>query len=89
VCTWLVLKYNIIISLSTLSCTLEQAGLIHKILQKLAAEHDNIHWQEFQASLHDNFIGDGSEFVVLTKPARISTPIHNIMVRRQEDSEHN
>jgi len=40
VCTWLAFEHNNIISLSILSCTLEQAGLTRKILQKLAAERD-------------------------------------------------
>ncbi|KAJ8580190.1 hypothetical protein M405DRAFT_700798, partial [Rhizopogon salebrosus TDB-379] len=43
VCTWLVFEHNNIISLSTLSHTLEQADLTRKILQKLSAERDNIH----------------------------------------------
>ncbi|KAJ8584410.1 hypothetical protein M405DRAFT_826896, partial [Rhizopogon salebrosus TDB-379] len=38
--TWLAFEHNIIISLSILSRTLEQAGLTRKILQKLAAERD-------------------------------------------------
>jgi hypothetical protein len=42
VCTWLAFEHNIIISLSTLSRTLEQAGLTRNILQKLAAECDDI-----------------------------------------------
>jgi transposase len=69
-CTWLAFEHNIIISLSTLSRTLEQAGLTRKILQKLAAERDDIRREEFQASLHDDFIGDGSEFVVLDETSK-------------------
>ncbi|KAJ8580078.1 hypothetical protein M405DRAFT_834938, partial [Rhizopogon salebrosus TDB-379] len=42
VCTWLAFEHNNIISLSTLSRTLEQVGLTRKILQKLAAECDGI-----------------------------------------------
>jgi hypothetical protein len=51
VCTWLTFEHNIIISLSTLSRTLEQAGLTRKILQKLAVERDDIRREEFQMTL--------------------------------------
>ncbi|KIK34606.1 hypothetical protein CY34DRAFT_42427, partial [Suillus luteus UH-Slu-Lm8-n1] len=36
----------------------------------LAAERDDIRRQEFQASLRDDFIGDGSEFVVLDETSK-------------------
>jgi transposase len=42
-CTWVAFEHNNNISLSTLSHTLEHAGLTRKILQKLAAERDDIH----------------------------------------------
>jgi hypothetical protein len=40
VCTWLAFEHNIDVSLSILSRTLEQAGFIRKLFQKLAADHD-------------------------------------------------
>ncbi|KAJ8583672.1 hypothetical protein M405DRAFT_828172, partial [Rhizopogon salebrosus TDB-379] len=40
--TWLTVEHNNTISLSTLSRTLEQAGLTRKILQKPAAERGDI-----------------------------------------------
>jgi transposase len=71
VSTWLVLEHNtIIINLSTLSRTLEQAGLTRKILRKLDAERDDIRRKEFQASLRNDFIGDGSGFVILDETSK-------------------
>ncbi|KAJ8587260.1 hypothetical protein M405DRAFT_821850 [Rhizopogon salebrosus TDB-379] len=51
VCTWLAFEHNIIISLSTLSRTLEQAGLTRNILQKLTAECDDIRREEAEFML--------------------------------------
>ncbi|KAJ8582624.1 hypothetical protein M405DRAFT_830317 [Rhizopogon salebrosus TDB-379] len=51
VCTWLAFEHNNIISLSTLSRTLEQVGLTRKILQKLAAERDGICREEDTGSM--------------------------------------
>ena len=55
---------------STLSRTLEQAGLTRKILQKLNAERDDIRRKEFQAGLRNDFIGDGSTFVILDETSK-------------------
>ncbi|KAG2353065.1 hypothetical protein BDR07DRAFT_1311195, partial [Suillus spraguei] len=43
VCTWLAIEHDIIISTSTLSCNLKDAGLTQKILRKLASKHDEVH----------------------------------------------
>ncbi|KAG1755117.1 uncharacterized protein EDB91DRAFT_1027794, partial [Suillus paluster] len=40
VCTWLALRHDIIVSTSTLSRNLKEAGLTHKTLRKLASERD-------------------------------------------------
>ncbi|KAJ8584064.1 hypothetical protein M405DRAFT_827490 [Rhizopogon salebrosus TDB-379] len=53
-CTWLTFEHNNTISLSTLSHTLEQAGLTRKILQKLAAERGDIRREEDAGSLLTN-----------------------------------
>jgi len=70
VCTWLAFEHNIIISPSTHIRTLEQADLARKILQKLVAERDVLRREEFQVNLHNDFIGDGSEFVVLDETSK-------------------
>jgi hypothetical protein len=64
VCTWLAIEHDIIFSTSTLSRNLKDAGLTRKVLRKLTSERDEVCRQEFRASLRNDFIGDGSEFVV-------------------------
>jgi len=65
VCTWLAFEHQITISTSTLSRNLTEAGLTRKILRKFACERDEVRREEFRASLRNDFIGDGSEFVVV------------------------
>jgi len=69
-----------------LSRNLKQAGLTRKILRKLASERDEVRREEFKAGLHDNFIGDGSEFM---KPARMTVLMHDIMDEHRADNMHN
>jgi hypothetical protein len=61
VCTWLVFEHNIIISLSTLSHTLERADLTRKTLQKLSAERDDIHREEDAGSMSTNVSAESME----------------------------
>ncbi|KAG1723224.1 hypothetical protein EDB19DRAFT_2043847 [Suillus lakei] len=73
VCTqWLAIEHDIIVSTSTLSlaCNLKDAGLTRKILRKLASERDEACRQEFKASLHNDFIGDGLKFVVIDETSK-------------------
>ena len=70
VCTWLAGQHNIIIGTSTLCHNLKQAGLTRKILRKLACERDEVRREEFRASLRNDFIGDGSEFVVANETSK-------------------
>jgi hypothetical protein len=41
-----------------------------KVLQKLACERDEVRREEFRASLRNDFIGDGSEFVVIDETSK-------------------
>jgi transposase len=61
VCTWRAFEHNNNISLSTLSRTLEQAGLSRKILQQLAAERDDIHREVDAGSLLANVSAEPME----------------------------
>ena len=69
-CTWLAIEHDISISPSALCCTLNDTGLSHKVLQKIASERDEAHRAEFQEYLRNNFIGDGSEFVVVNETSK-------------------
>ncbi|OJA13331.1 hypothetical protein AZE42_09282 [Rhizopogon vesiculosus] len=70
VCTWLALQHNITISPSTLSRNLAQAGITRNLLQRLASERDEAYREDFKANLRNNFVGDGSEFVVLDENSK-------------------
>ncbi|KAG2150764.1 hypothetical protein DEU56DRAFT_869105 [Suillus clintonianus] len=70
VCTWLAVSHDIVVSTSTLSRNLKEAGLTCKILRKLASERDEARREEFKASLRNDFIGDGSEFVVIDETSK-------------------
>ncbi|KIJ58380.1 hypothetical protein HYDPIDRAFT_34235 [Hydnomerulius pinastri MD-312] len=63
-------EHDIVISQAMLSRTLNQAGLTRKILQKLAAEWDDVRHEELKARLLNNLIGDGSEFVVIAEMSK-------------------
>ena len=68
--TFLVVKHSIIVSLSTLSWSLFEAGLTHKILHKLASECNEILQEEWKQSIHDNFTGDGLEFIFVDETSK-------------------
>lgn len=70
VCTWLAVKHQISILTLALSRTLNDTGLTRKMLQKLAAERDEIRYEEFKQMLLTDFIGDGSEFVVVDETSK-------------------
>ncbi|KAG2128610.1 hypothetical protein DEU56DRAFT_819250 [Suillus clintonianus] len=70
VCTWLAVSHDIVVSTSTLSRNLKEAGLTRKILRKLASERDEARREEFRESHRNDFIGDGSEFVVIDETSK-------------------
>jgi transposase len=70
VCTWLAAEHDITVSKSTLSHNLNEAGLTCKIFRKLASKHDKARREEFRASLRNDFIGDGSEFIVIDETSK-------------------
>ena len=69
-CTWLGVVHGIMITPSTLSRNLLDAGLIQKKLRKIAAEHNEIARKEFRTMLQTEFIGDGSKFVVIDETSK-------------------
>jgi len=69
-CTWLGVVHGITITLSTLSRNLLDAGLTRKKLRKIAAERNEIACEEFRTMLQTEFIGDGSEFVVIDETSK-------------------
>jgi hypothetical protein len=60
----------VIVSPSTLSRNLIDAGLTRKRLHKLAIERDEEVRDEFKESLRNDFSGDGSEFVCLDETSK-------------------
>ncbi|OJA09376.1 hypothetical protein AZE42_09884 [Rhizopogon vesiculosus] len=64
-CMRLAFQHNITMSPSTSSCNLTQAGLTRKVLQRLASERDEACREDFKVNLRSDFVGDGSEFVVV------------------------
>lgn len=71
-CTFLAVEHNLIVSKSTLSCNLTQAGLTYKILHKIAIERDKQLRDEWKESLGDQtkFQGDGSKFVCVDETSK-------------------
>lgn len=70
VCMWLAVEHEIEISTSRLSRNLNDAGLTRKVLQKLALERDEARREEFKQMLRTDFVGDGSEFVVVDETSK-------------------
>ena len=68
--TFLAIEHSIIVSLSTLSRNLSEAGLTRKLLHKLASERDEILREEWKQSIRENFAGDGSEFVFVDETSK-------------------
>jgi transposase len=63
-CTLLAAEHGIIVSQSTLSRNLTEAGLTQKVLHKLALERDEALREDWGQGLQThNFFRDGSEFV--------------------------
>ena len=71
-CTFLAVEHNLIVSKSTLSHNLAQAGLTYKILHKIAIERDEQLRDEWKESLRDRtkFQGDRSEFVCVDETSK-------------------
>ena len=70
VVTWLAITHDIVISTTTLSRNLTEAGLTRKILHKIAAERDELLRQEWHDSIRTNFQGARSEFVCLDETSK-------------------
>jgi transposase len=70
VVTWLALTHDIVISSSTLSRNLKEAGLTRKLLHKIAVERDEQLRQEWRESIQANFLGDGSQFIFLDETSK-------------------
>ncbi|KAF8835523.1 hypothetical protein BDN67DRAFT_867015, partial [Paxillus ammoniavirescens] len=58
---WLALVHNIQISTATLSRNLQELGLTHKLLHKIAAKRDELRCQEFRQMIHEELLSDGSQ----------------------------
>jgi transposase len=69
-CTFLTVEHNIIVSSSTLSWNLIEAGLTRKKLHKLALERDEILRDEWKESLRNDYTGEGIEFVCLNETSK-------------------
>ena len=71
-CMFLAVEHNLIVSKSTLSRNLAQAGLTYKILHKIAIERDEQLRDEWKESLRDRtkFQGDGSKFVCVDETSK-------------------
>lgn len=72
ICTWLAFEYDVITS-PALSRNLKEAGLTRRVPRKLAIKRDEARRQEFENSLQNHSIGDGSEFVVLDETSKNGT----------------
>jgi len=60
---WLAIHHDIAITVPALHQNLEDAGLTHKILHKIAAERDEVLRTEWKTNIVQNFSGTGDEFV--------------------------
>ena len=70
VISWLAICHDIVISTSTLSRNLLEAGLTRKMLHKIAVERDENLRQEWRESIRTNFSGDGMEFVCVDETSK-------------------
>ena len=66
------MEHDLIVSKSTLSHNLAQAGLTYKILHKIAVECDERLRDEWKESLcdHTKFQGDGSKFICVDETSK-------------------
>ena len=69
-CTLLAAEHGIIVSQSTLSRNLMEAGLTRKVLHKLALERDEALRENWKHGLQNDFFGDGSEFVCVDETSK-------------------
>jgi len=69
-CTLLAAEHGIIVSQSTLSRNLMEAGLTRKVLHKLALECDEALRVDWRNGLQNDFFGDGSEFVCVDETSK-------------------
>jgi hypothetical protein len=69
-CTFLAVEHNIIVSSSTLSRNLIEAGLTHKKLHKLALKRDEILRDEWKESLRNNYTSEGIELMCLDETSK-------------------
>ena len=69
-CTLLAAEHQIFVTTLTLSQTLIEAGLIRKVLHKLAIEWDEILQEDWRNGLHNDFSGNGSEFICVDETSK-------------------
>jgi len=80
--TFLAIEHSIIISLSTLSRNLIEAGLTCKLLHKLASEHDEILREEWKQSIHEDFAGMDWSLYLWMRRARTSMYMRVVMAEQ-------
>jgi hypothetical protein len=67
---FLAIHHNIAISISALQLNLEKASLTHKLLHKIASEHNEEMRAAFLHSIQNEFSGTGDEFVVIDESSK-------------------
>ncbi|KAL1942037.1 hypothetical protein VTO73DRAFT_6567 [Trametes versicolor] len=67
---WLAVKHDIAISRSALQANLSQAGLTHKLLQKIAAERNEELRAEWKEMVAAEFLGTGDEFIFVDETSK-------------------
>lgn len=67
---FLAIHHNLAISKSALQENLEKAGLVRKVLHKIAAERDEVQRQAFSHSIRTDFSGTGDEFVAIDESSK-------------------
>ena len=67
---WLTIHHDIVISHSTLHRNLQEAGLTHKLLHKLALEIDEVLRLEWKEFILEHGQGNGKEFVVVDEMSK-------------------
>ena len=67
---WLAIHHDLAISKATLQKTLEEVGLTHKRLQKIAAERNEELRAEWREMVGTEFLGTGDEFVFVDETSK-------------------
>ncbi|KAJ7261530.1 hypothetical protein C8J57DRAFT_1336441 [Mycena rebaudengoi] len=67
---WLAIHHDIVISIAALQKTLEQEGLIRKLLQNIATERDKEKVRAWKEGLHDDFEDKASYFVTVDETSK-------------------